>query len=439
MPQAWHAPMTTGMRAEPARPDALPAWWRQLEDPDLSALIDKVLAANTDLRSARARLLEARARRGAADAALFPALGASAAGRRSGADNAVQSSASLYTAGFDASWEIDIFGGIRRGAQAAQADVDASAASLDAIRVSLAAEAALDYVEARTLQARSAIARSSLASQTETWQLSEWRTQAGLASSLDAEQARANLEQTRAQLPKLDESLAQAWNRLAVLAGEAPGSVDRRLAQPGAIPAPPAQIAIGIPADLLRRRPDVRAAELRLAAESYRLGAAQAARYPRLSLAGTIGLEALSPGALARGTVTHAAGATLAATLFDGGRLRHQAEAQDALRQQAAIAYEAAVLAALADVENALVSFARSGERKAALRAAQEAARNAAALARARYAGGLIDFQTVLDTERSMLSIDDSLAVAQSESVSALIRLYKALGGGWPSAAAATH
>jgi NodT family efflux transporter outer membrane factor (OMF) lipoprotein len=432
-PAAWHAEMAGGLAAAAANSDALAQWWGQLGDTTLSVLIEKVIVANPDVRSARAALLQARARRAIAGAAFSPTLSASIAGRR--ATPAVgASSRQLFAAGFDASWEPDIFGGVRRGVEAAQADMEASAATLDATQVSLVAEAALNYVELRAFQARLGIARRNLQSQSETLQLTEWRAQAGLVGSLDVEQARANLEQTRAQLPQLETSLAEAQNRLAILTGEPPGMLNDRLREAAAIPAVPRQLAVGIPADALRRRPDVHAAERKLAAETARVGQAQSARYPKLARSGSIGVESLTLGALGNGTATRSFVATVAATIFDAGRLRQQVVAQDAVRQQALVAYEAAVLTALEDVENALVVFARSKERQSALRAAADAARNAALLARNRYSSGLIDFQTVLDTERTVLTLEDSLAVAEADGTSSVIRLYKALGGGWSAA-----
>ncbi|MDP3668442.1 MAG: efflux transporter outer membrane subunit [Telluria sp.] len=433
-PAAWRADMTAGLAAETVNPDTSAQWWRQLGDPGLSALIEQVSAANMDLRSARARLLEARARRAMAGAALLPAVGASVTGRRSSGTPGARSSNTLYAAGFDASWELDIFGATRRSVEAAQADLEADAALLDWTRVSLVAEAALNYIEVRTLQVRLGIGLRNLASQSETLQLTEWRSQAGLVGSLDVEQARTNLEQTRAQLPRLEISLAEAHNRLLILSGQQPGAPSSNLARPGAIPVPPHHVAVGIPADALRRRPDVRAAERRLAAEAARLGQAQAARFPGVGLSGSIGLESLTLGKLLDGTVTRSFAASLGSTIFDAGRLAQQVRAQDAVRAQALIAFQASVLAALGDVENALVSFARSRERETALAAAAAAARNAALLARDRYTSGLIDFQTVLDTERTVLSIEDNLAGAQADGTSAVIRLYKALGGGWSPA-----
>jgi len=415
----------------------LSAWWQRLEDPVLSGLVDEALAGSLDLRSAQARLRQARALRAAAGADRFPTVSASASASRARGSRETGGgrTTELYAAGFDAAWEPDVFGGVRRGIEAAQAELEAAEASLNNARVSLVAEVALNYVELRAFQSRLAIARANLEAQAETFQLTSWRVQAGLVGALDAEQARANLEQTRAQIPSLETSLAQAEHRLAVLLGRPPGALRERLAVRGPVPTVPERVAVGIPADTLRQRPDVRAAERRLAAETARIGQAQAARYPGFTLAGSIGLEALSASALgASGAATHSIAARIAAVIFDGGRLRRQVEAQSALAEQALASYEAAILTALEDVENALIALGNSLRREAALRNAVEAARNAALLARQRYSSGLIDFQTVLDTERTVLTIEDSLAAAQAEGTSALIQLYKALGGGWTPA-----
>ena len=433
-PEGWS-------RAEPSQfdtthRDELSRWWETLRDPVLPELVSASLAANPDLKSAQARLRQARARRLLAGADFFPTVsGAFAASRvRTSEQAGTGRTTELYSAGFDASWEPDVFGGVRRGVEAAQADLEASAASLHNTRVSLVAEVALNYVEVRAFQSRLGIARANLDSQIETFQLTDWRAQAGLVGALDVEQARANLEQTRAQIPTLETSLAQAEHRLAVLLGLAPGALRAQLASGGPVPAPPERAAVGIPADTLRQRPDVRAAERTLAAETARIGQAEAARYPGFALSGFIGLEALSLGALGgSGATAHSLAASVATVIFDGGRLRHQVEIQSAVAEQALANYEAAILTALEDVENALVSLANSVQRAATLRTAAEAARNAALLARQRYASGLIDFLTVLDTQRTLLSIEDSLAATHAESASALIQLYKALGGGWSS------
>lgn len=417
-----------------ASPDALAHWWQQLNDPLLSALMEDALRTSPDLKSAQARLRESRARRTAADAARYPALDASASAGRTRSSEATGGGATrnVYSAGFDASWELDVFGGVQRGVEAAQADFEAAQASLDDTRVSLVAEVATNYVDVRTLQARLAIARANLDAQSETLQLTAWRAQAGLVNDQDVEQARSNREQTRAQIPLLQSGLVEAEHRLDLLLGLAPGTLHPRLDAAGALPAMPARIAVGIPAEALRQRPDVRAAERKLAAETAHLGAAEAARYPGFKLSGSIGLEALTLGALGNGDA--AASSLLAgitAPLFDAGRLRAQAEAQDAVREQAQVAYEQAVLAALQDAENALSALARSREREQALTTAAASARTAAELAHQRYSAGLVDFQSVLDTERTRLSVEDSLASARADGVQALIRLYKALGGGW--------
>lgn len=421
--------------AEPAGDISM--WWDRLGDKTLAGLIERALADGTDLRTARAKLSEARIRRGLAGAERFPAVTASASASRSKSSSEAGSgnTQSLYSAGFDAAWEADIFGGVRRGVEAAQADMDAAEADLHAVQVSVAAEVALNYVEARSFREMLVIARENLASQAETHRITDWRAQAGLATSLDVEQARSNLEQTRGKIPSLEAGLAEAEHRLSVLVGRAPGAAREALAAAGEVPSVPDSLAVGVPADALRNRPDVRAAERRLAAETARTGQAVAARYPGLTLSASMGVEALSLGALdAGGSVARSVLASLAGTIFDGGRLRRQVEIRDAIQERALIAYEAAVLTALEEVENALASLSGNRQRQAALRAAAEAARNAALLARNRYEAGLIDFRTVLDTERTLLSVEESLAGAKADGAAALVKLYKALGGGWTQA-----
>lgn len=413
----------------------LSRWWTTLGDPVLPGLIDQALKSSTDLRLATARLREARARRALAGDNAWPTVSASTSAARTKSSAAAGGSGrsnSLYKAGFDASWEPDLFGGTRRAIEASQADLEATEANVHAAQVTLAAEVALNYVELRSYQERLALARGNLANQTETHQITQWRVQAGLVSSLDAEQARSSMEQTRAQIPLLQTSLAEAEHRLAILLGLQPTALHAQLAAPGALPAAPEQVAIGIPAQALNQRPDVRAAERQLAAETARVGQASAARYPQLTLSGSIGLEALKLNALeAPGALTRSLVGQLTAPLFDAGRIRQQIEIQNAVQEQALINYEASVNTALLEVENALVALASNRERQLALTQAVDAAHNAALLARHQYAAGLTDFQTVLTTERTQLTVDDSLASARADSVTTVIQLYKALGGGW--------
>ena len=435
VPAGWTRLDPTARPAARAEtPGDLSQWWQRLNDPLLSGLIDEALQASPDLRTAQARLREARARRTVAAAGQYPNVTASGGASRSQSSEEVGSgeTRNFFSAGFDASWELDVFGGVRRSVEAAEADLASSVASLEDTRVSLASEVALNYVEVRTRQILLGIARDNLASQSETLQLTEWRAQAGLVSSQDVEQARSNREQTRAQIPLLETSLAEAEHALDILLGKTPGTLHARLAAPRELPVLPDQIAVGIPADTLRQRPDVRAAERRLAAETARVGVAEAARYPSFNLSGSIGLEALTFGALGSSdAVASSLFAGIAGPLFDAGRLRAQVEIQDAVREQAQVAYEQTVLVALLDVENALVALVRNRERVEALASAVESVRNAAQLARQRYSAGLIDFQSVLDSERSVLLLEESLASARANGVQALIRLYKALGGGW--------
>ena len=440
LPARWSTALPDG--AAPAAPDrvaALARWWQQLGDPLLDELIDAALAGSPDLRLARARLRQARAGRDQAASGLWPSLSASAGASRNldAAAPGGQSGPTLYDAGFDARWEVDVFGATRQGIEAADADRAASEASLRSTRVSLVSEVALNYVEVRSYQRRTTIAQDNLKSQAETLEITDWRYQAGLATSIEVEQARTSLEQTRASIPDLTVAQAAAENRLAVLLGRSPGALRERLAPARTLPELPAAIATGIPADVLRQRPDLVAAERTLAAETARTGQRQAKRFPSLNLGASFGWQAYGFAALGgTATLARAVSGALAATLFDGGRLRSDVEIQSAIQEQALIAYQASVLAALEEIENALASYAAGRERVEARRAAAAAARNAALLSRDLYQSGLTDFQTVLNTDRTRLSTEDALATAEAGMRTSLIRLYKALGGGWDRTAA---
>jgi outer membrane protein, multidrug efflux system len=409
-------------------------WWQHLGDPTLTELVAAAVRASLDVESARATLLEARARRRLAAANLWPSVGVSASAQRTkgGSGDVGSGSQNLYEAGFDASWEPDVVGGQRRALEGAEADQEGSLEKLRAAQVSVAAEVARNYVDLRSYQGRVAIAQANLKSQSSTLELTQWRVEAGLASSLDAEQARTNVEQTKAAIPPLERATAEAENRLAVLTGVAPGALHDRLAEAAPIPHVPEPLTIGIPADVLRQRPDVVAAERTLAAETARVGEAMAARYPSLTLSGSLGVQALTLGALTSGaSVAASAVGSIAQTIFDAGRIGAKIKTRGAVREQALVAYRSAVLAALEDVENALVAITTSHARAQALGDAAGSARNAALLARYRYTAGIIDFVTLLDAERTVLSIEENLNAAQADDTAAVIRLYKALGGGW--------
>jgi NodT family efflux transporter outer membrane factor (OMF) lipoprotein len=342
----------------------------------------------------------------------------------------------LYDVGFDAGWELDLFGGVRRSVEAAGASLEASQEGLHDVMVSLLAEVALNYVEVRSFQTRLSLAEANQRAQEQTYGMVVTRSQTGLTSNLDLEQARYNLEETRSQIPLLQTGLEQAKNRLSVLLGQNPGSLKEELAERKAIPLPPLEIAVGVPADVMRRRPDIRKAERELAAQTAVVGVATARLYPRFTLAGSIGLEALSVTSLfERESGTFGLGPSFQWNLFDAGRIRQNIEVQNAIQEQALIRYEASVLKALAEVEDALTGYAEEQVRQRSLKAASGAARRAVDLAEDQYRSGLTDFQNVLNGQRALLSLQDQLAQSQGAVTSHLISLYKALGGGWTSLA----
>lgn len=433
VPAAWSASSPASGTARNA--ESLAAWWSRFGDATLTTLVEQALAANTDVASAQAALRQSRALADVQSARLLPSLGADASAQRSRAQGSTTTGS--YRAGFDASWEPDIFGGNRAGSNAASLSAQASAANLGDVQVSVAAEVALNYLTLRSTEARLVIARNNLALQQETQQITQWRVQAGLATSLDAEQARAAVEQTRAQLPALQTTIAQTRHQLALLTGRTVAGL--QVPANAALPAVPADLALSFPADTLRQRADVRAAELRVGAAAQQIVQVDAARHPSFSLGGSLGLSALTlSGLTGGGSLAGSLLAGVSLPVFDGGAGKAQVRAEQAAYDQARESHRAAVLTALKDVEDALVALAGDRERLVSLRAAAEAADNAALLARQRYESGLVDFQTVLDTQRSLLSTQDSVASVGAEIAAGHVRLYKALGGGWtPDAAAA--
>lgn len=413
-----------------AHATSLTTWWMRFDDVLLTQLIQQALQANTNVNSAKAALLEARALRDVAAATLSPTLGSSASAQRSksGNNNAVNN----FKVGLDANWELDIFGANRSGLAASEATALASASSLSNIQTSIAAEIALDYITLRNAQARLAIANKNLASQLETLEITQWRTQAGLVSSLDAEQAKTSAEQTRASIPPLETSIAQMSHALAVLTGKSPATFLAQLAKDSPIPQAQNNLALNFPAETLRQRPDVSAAEYRISAELARLEQADAARLPNFSLGGSLGLNALTLGSLTSGSsVVSSLLANVAMPLFDAGSRRAKVRAQEAVLEQTRFAYKATVLTALQEVEDALVALRGDLERVSRLKLAVEAAGNAATMANQSYQSGLADFQTVLETQRSLLNTQDSLSNASADVSADHVRLYKALGGGW--------
>ncbi|MBK9444235.1 MAG: efflux transporter outer membrane subunit [Comamonadaceae bacterium] len=412
-------------------------WWLRFDDVLLSRLIGQALAANSSIQSAQAALQQARALRDGTGASLWPTLGSSASVQRKRSDDHTGNS---FQAGLDASWELDVFGGKRSALSASEASANASAASLGDVQVSIAAEVALNYLALRSLQERLAIAQANLASQQETLQLTDWRLQAGLVTSLEAEQARAAAEQTAAQIPTLQTSLAQTSHALSVLTGQLPAALSVLLAAPVPLPQAPETLALALPVDALRQRSDVRAAEFRVFAAAASVSQADVARLPSFRLGGSLGLSSLTLAALTDGA-SIAAGllAGVSWPVFDGGASRAHLRTQQAAFEQANFAYQATVLTALTEVEDALVALRGDKERLRRLQNAFAAADVAATLASQRYSSGLVDFQTVLETQRTRLGTQDSVASARAAVSADHVRLYKALGGGWVPESSAAH
>ena len=433
-PGAWQAPLDQGLTTGRTDLQLQAQWWTLFKDPLLTSFMQQAVEGNLNLEQARARLLQARATRDIGSAGLLPRLdaGGSVTRNRSAANRGGGSESTSYSLGFDAGWELDLFGGKRRLVEAAEARIDASEEDLGDVLVSLFAEVALNYIEVRTYQSRLQIAADNLAAQEETFALTKARYQSGLTSELALPQARYLVASTRAQIPDLRTGLASAANQLAVLLGLSPGTLNVQLRDVVPLPTLPSTVAVGIPIDTLRRRPDIRKAERLLAAQTAQIGVATAELYPSLQLSGSIGLDALSAGKLFdSGSSRYAFGPSFTWPVFAGGAIESNIRLQSAVQQEVLASYKMVVLMALKEVENALVAYVQEQQRSQALTEAAEAAEQAAALAEIQYRAGLINFTEVLVARRSLLSLDDQLALSKATMTGNLIRLYKALGGGW--------
>lgn len=419
-----------------ARTPLPPQWWQTLGDATLDTLMQQALAHNTDLAAARAALAQAEALRDAREATLGPSLSLSASAQRSKSGGAPAGNAFATTLG--ASFTPDLFGGNQAAFSAAQADARAAWASLAGTRLTLTANLALTYIDLRSQQQRLEIAERNLAAQQSTRALTAWRVQAGLASSLDLEQATQAVEQTAAAMVALRTAIGQDVHALAVLSGQPPAALRETLLPPAPLPQASTAPALAAPAEVLRQRPDVRAAEARVQAALARLDQAAAARWPSVSLSASLGLRSLTLGSLLDGSVANALLASLAVPLFDGGALAAQQRAQAAALEQSRAQWTGTVLAALKDVENALLALRQDAERLQHLQAAATAARNAELMAQVRFRSGVIDFRTVLDAQRATLSTQDAVEVQRATLLADQVRLMQALGGGWsPDASAA--
>ncbi len=481
-PDAWHETLTRGLTEGQSN---LQTWWAVFNDPILTSLIERASTDNLQLKEAVSRIREARASRGIAAGELFPTVTGNASYERSRvsenglqappkrptrtgqfADTAAKGMAgtaitgatgvpgpivnaglgliptpthsvtpdpmNLSAAGFDSSWEIDVFGGIRRNIQSADAGVQATVEQYRDLLVSLLAEVALNYAEVRTLQSRLEYAEANVVRQKKTLELVQDRRQNGLVSDLDVRQAESNLASTEADIPSLQSGLVQTINRLGVLLGQPPAHLHEELAKKTPIPVPPKDVAVGLPADLLRQRPDVRAAERNLASATAQIGVATADLYPRFSLSGTFALQGTQVKNL--GNMDSRAwsfGPAMRWNIFDGVRNLYRVRAARAVTEQARARYEQTVLTALQDVENAMVAYKQEQIRREALGRSVMATQQAVDLVARLYQDGLTDFQNVLDTERTLFRQQDQLAYSEGQVTKNLIALYKALGGGW--------
>ncbi len=413
-------------------------WWKAFHDPELDSLIERAVAANHDLRIAEGRLREARALRSGVIWDFGPTITGSAGytdAQRS--QNALafpvrKLHTDLYDAHFDARWEIDIFGGTRRQLESANAQYAAVVEDRRDVLVSVLSEVARNYVETRGFQQRLAIARKNIRAQTEAVEITRARFNAGLTSELDVKQAESLLATTRSQLPTLETAVKAGIHRLGVLLGQPPGALLTELSPEGAIPTTPPSVPVGLPSDLLRRRPDVRRAERQLAAATADIGVETAELFPKFSLIGTGGFQSLSASDwFAPGGKYWSAGPTVTWRLLDFGRIHAQIKAANARQQQALAAYEKTVLTSFEDVENALVAYANEQVRNRSLAEAVAANRRALELANDLYTKGLGDFLAVLDAERSLYQTEDQWVDSTRAVTENLVALYKALGGGW--------
>jgi NodT family efflux transporter outer membrane factor (OMF) lipoprotein len=432
--EKWNTPLAGGAAAKAADDQALSHWWSALGDPVLTSLEERAVKGNLDLKKAEAKVRQARAQRAVITTERTPTVSASASatGNRSSGRAGSGEYGQSYSAGVDASWEPDFFRKVSNSIEAYTADLAATEEDLRDVLVSLTAEVALDYVDVRSYQEQLAVTKSNLELQQNTYDLTVAQFESGLATELDVQQARLTVESTRAGIPALETSLQKSANAIAVLIGERPGAVDAELAAVKPVPVIPAEIAVGVPADLVRRRPDIRSSERQVAAQTARVGVATADLYPSFTLSGTFGLASgnvlnlFTPAAIASslaGSVQH--------TVFNRRKIREQIKIQDAVLDQYLAAYESTVLGAIQDVEDALNAFAKEQVRRKSLADAAAAAENAVTMSRSLYAAGLKDFLTVLDAQRSLLTLQNQLAQSDANITAGLIRLYKALGGGW--------
>ena len=414
-------------------------WWSTFGDAQLDSLIDRAVQSNTDLRLAKARIREARARKGIVAADLFPTVDVSASYSRlrPGQNSTPEGSGTggeqdLFQAGFDANWEIDVFGGVRRGVEAARADIEAAEEDRRDVLVTLLSDVAQNYIGVRGNQLRIAITRVNIVAQQKTLELTEGRYNAGLGNELEVAQARAQLSDTVSRVPVFETAVKRSIHRLGVLLGQEPGALLAELSADAPIPPTPPEVPVGLPSDLLRRRPDVRRAEREIAAATARIGVATADLFPKFFLTGSLGQQSVSFSDIAAPASRFwSIGPSVSWPVFDGGRIRANIKVQDAKQEQALVIYEKTVLTALEDMENALVAYSKEQATRLSLAESVESYLKAVTVSTELYSKGLTDFLNVLVTQRALYQSQDALAESSQRVSTNLVALYKALGGGW--------
>jgi outer membrane protein, multidrug efflux system len=413
----------------------LAVWWSRFKDPVLDSLIQQAIASNQDLLIAETHIREARAQRVIAAAEGSPGVAATGAytsiheGENASLGKIDQD---LFQAGFDANWELDIFGGIKRATEAAEASVAASVENKRDVLVSLVAEVARNYVELRGGQQRLAITRENISLQKQVVDMVERRFRVGFGSELEVVQARTQLALIRSQVPALKNSISRSRHQLSLLLGKTPEAVLPELAATGSIPASPPRIPVTLPSTLLRQRPDIRRAERQLAAATAEIGVSTAELFPRFSLSALLGLESVGLSNLvSSGSRFWSAGPKVQWSLFDAGKARAGVEISKSRRDRAQQVYEKTVLAALTEVEDTLSAYSREKESFEILQTAVDAARRAVDISKNQYSLGLVDFLNVLQTEQAFYQSRDRLVQSKARFALDTVALYKALGGGW--------
>lgn len=440
VPSQWTVAPTR--RTETKSPES-DDWWASFQDPELNSLVERSVSRNLDLKLALERVQEARAARGVARSAYFPSVDGAASATRNRqrviAPVGPQNSPVIapvefnnFQGGLSASWELDVFGGTRRGVQAATADVTAAEENRRDVHVILLGDVGRVYAQLRGFQRRLEIANKNIKTQQDTLDLTNARAKAGLATELDVSRAAAQLESTKSVVPSLISGIDVSIHRLSVLLGEEPGALRSELEKTSPIPSAGPEVDVGLPSDLLKRRPDIRRSEAQLAAATARIGEAKADLFPRFVLTGTAGRQASQLHDLTLGAGNYfSAGPGISLPLFTGGRIRSNIAVQTSRQRQAMIGYESTILNSLEEVENALVTYSQEQEHRDHLNQAVENSQLAVDLATEQYKAGLVDFLSVLDAQRELYANEDQLVQSQTTVTTDLVGLYRALGGGW--------